>query len=99
VGRTDFLTREMVVPLKSKSPLFYDALITKRNEKWTQQFVRFMEGSGTGFAAVGASHLLGEDSVTEMLRAQGYDVSRYYAFQGEDVINPINPTIERPETE
>ncbi|MEP3890065.1 MAG: TraB/GumN family protein [Hellea sp.] len=99
VGRTDFLTREMVVPLKSKSPLFYDALITKRNETWSQQFVRFMEGSGTGFAAVGASHLLGEDSVNEMLRAQGYEVSRYYAFQGEGVINPINPTIERPETE
>ena len=99
VGRTDFLTREMVAPLKSKSPLFYDALITKRNEKWSQEFVRFLEGNGTGFAAVGASHLLGEDSVPEMLRAQGYDVARYYAFQGEDVINPINPTIERPETD
>lgn len=99
VGRTDFLTREMVVPLKNKSPLFYDALITQRNKKWTQQFVLFMEGNGTGFAAIGASHLLGEDSIAEMLREQGYDVARYYAFQGENVINPINPTIERPETD
>jgi len=55
-----------------------------------------MEGSGTGFAAVGTSHLLGEDSLIEMLREQGYTVARYYAFQGEDVINPINPRIERP---
>jgi len=55
-----------------------------------------MEGSGTGFAAVGTSHLLGEDSLIEMLREQGYTVARYYAFQGENVINPINPTIERP---
>jgi len=90
VGRTDFLTREMVVPLKSKSPIFYDALITQRNKKWAAEFTRFMEGSGTGFAAVGASHLLGEDSLVEMLREQGYEVSRYYAFQGENVINPIN---------
>jgi len=97
VGRTDYLTREMVMPLKSKSPIFYEALITDRNKKWTQQFTRFMEGNGTGFAAVGTSHLLGEDSVIEMLREQGYDVSRYYAFQGENVINPINPTITRPE--
>ena len=35
--------------------------------------------------------------VPEMLREQGYEVSRHFAFQGEDVINPINPTIERPE--
>lgn len=99
VGGTDYLTREMVVPMKSKSPIFYDALITQRNQNWSAQFVKFMEGSGTGFAAVGTAHLLGEDSVIEMLREQGYEVSRYYAFQGEDVINPINPTIERPETE
>lgn len=99
VGGTDYLTREMVVPMKSKSPIFYDALITQRNQKWTAEFVKFMEGSGTGFAAVGTSHLLGDDSVIEMLRDQGYEVSRYYAFQGDDVINPINPTIERPEKE
>ena len=99
VGRTDYLTREVVVPMKSKTPIIYDALITQRNKKWTTQFVKFLEGGGTGFAAVGTSHLLGEDSVIEMLREQGYSVSRYYAFQGEDVINPINPTIERPETD
>jgi len=99
VGRTDYLTREMVMPMKSNSPIFYDTLITQRNKKWTTQLTSFMEGSGTGFAAVGISHILGEDSLIEMLREQGYEVSRYYAFQGEDVINPINPTIERPEKE
>jgi len=99
VGGTDYLTREMLIPMKSKSPIIYEALITERNKKWTAQFVKFLEGSGTGFAAVGTSHFLGADSVIEMLREQGYEVSRYYAFQGEDVINPINPTIERPEAD
>lgn len=96
VGRTDFLTREMVQALKNKSHDFYNALLRDRNRKWTKTLTRWMEDSGTGFVAVGTSHLLGEDSLIEMLREQGYQVSRYYAFQGENVINPINPTIERP---
>ncbi len=99
VGRTDFLTREMVLALKNKSPDFYNALLVDRNRKWSTTLTRWMEDSGTGFVAVGASHLLGEDSLIEMLREQGYQVSRYYAFQGENVINPINPTITRPEKE
>ena len=56
---------------------------------------QFIEGSGTGFVAVGTSHLLGEDSLIEMLREQGYEVSRYYAFQGPNVIKPINPSIKK----
>jgi len=99
VGGTDYLTREMVEPMKSNSPIFYEALITERNKKWAKQLTRFLEGSGTGFAAVGTAHLLGEDSLIEMLREQGYEVSRYYAFQGENVIKPINPTIEKPTSE
>lgn len=97
VGRTDFLTREMVQALRAKSPDFYNALLRDRNRKWLKPITRWMEDSGTGFVAVGTSHLLGEDSLIEMLREQGYEVSRYYAFQGENVINPINPTIIRPE--
>ena len=48
-----------------------------------------MEGSETGFAAIGTAHLLGEDSVQNALRDQGYTVSRFYAFQGENVIKPV----------
>jgi len=96
-GRTDFLTREVVMAMKTKSPELYKSLMTERNVRWTRQITRFMEDSGTGFVAVGTGHLLGDDSLIEQLREQGYDVSRYYAFQGQDVINPINPTIIRPE--
>ena len=55
-----------------------------------------MEDSGTAFVAVGVSHLLGEDSLVEALREQGYDVSRHYDFQGENVIRPVDATITRP---
>jgi len=96
-GSTDFLAREMVVKLKTKSPDFYKALLTDRNKKWAKVLTRYMEDSGTAFVAVGASHLLGEDSLINMLKEQGYSVSRYYDFQGENVITPVNPTIIRPE--
>ena len=99
VGRTDYLAREMVLALKNKSPDFYNTLLVERNRKWSKTLTRWMEDSGTGFVAVGASHLLGGDSLIDMLREQGYQVSRYYAFQGENVINPINPTIIRPESD
>jgi len=98
VGRTDFLARETVLKLKEASPDFYKALLTDRNKKWAKVLTRYMEDSGTAFVAVGTSHLLGEDSVIELLREQGYKVSRYYAFQGENVIRPVNPTIIRPES-
>jgi len=90
VGSTDFLTREMVLAMKTRSPDFYKSLIMERNARWTKRLTRFMEDSGTGFVAVGTSHLLGEDSLIEMLREQGYDVSRHYAFQGENVITAVD---------
>jgi len=98
VGSTDFLAREMVIKLKTTSPDFYKSLLTDRNKKWAKILTRYMEDSGTAFVAVGASHLLGEDSLINLLRDQGYEVSRFYAFQGENVIKPINPTIIRPDT-
>ncbi|MEN9016934.1 MAG: TraB/GumN family protein [Hellea sp.] len=95
LGRTDYLSRELVMAMKYKSSELYNNLIVRRNIKWMDKINQFIEGSGTGFVAVGTSHLLGEDSLIEMLREQGYEVSRYYAFQGPNVIKPINPSIKK----
>ena len=84
--------------LKATSPDFYKSLLTERNKAWAKILIRYMEDSGTAFVAVGTSHLLGEDSVINLLKEQGYTVSRYYDFQGENVITPINPTIIRPDS-
>ena len=97
VGGTDFLAREVVLKLKDSSTDYYKALLVDRNKAWAKILTRYMEDSGTAFVAVGTGHLLGEDSLINLLRDQGYEVSRYYAFQGENVITPINPTIIRPE--
>ncbi len=35
-----------------------------------------MQGSGTAFVAVGAAHLVDQDSVIDMLTAKGFTVER-----------------------
>ena len=82
--------------MKAHSPDVFNALLRDRNRKWASKLSRFMEDSGTGFVAVGTAHLLGEGSLLDELREQGYDVRRHYAFQGENVIKPIDARIEQP---
>lgn len=88
VGNTAFLEQN-VKKTKSRSPDLYQSLFTDRNIKWSKILTRHMEDSGTSFAAVGVGHLLGEDSLIKYLKEAGYEVKRYYAFQGEPVINII----------
>ncbi|WP_427452147.1 TraB/GumN family protein [Litorimonas sp. WD9-15] len=95
VGGTDYLTEELVAPMKARAPEVFHALLRDRNRKWATQLSRFMEDSGTGFVAVGTSHLLGEESLLHELREQGYEVQRYYAFKGENVIDTVDTTITR----
>ncbi len=88
VGQTDYIAREIVGAVKLRSPDLYQSLFADKNTAWSRELIRFLEGSGTGFAAVGIGHYLGEESLIKKLREQGYQVSRYYAFQGEPVIKP-----------
>ena len=88
VGRIGPLAQN-IIEAKSRSPELYQSLFTDRNRKWSKILTRHMEDSGTSFAAVGVGHLLGEDSLIKYLIDAGYDVKRYYAFQGEPVINII----------
>lgn len=72
---------------------YLEAVLLDRNERWGDRLIRFLEGRGTGFAAIGAAHLLGENSLIDVLEDEGYDVQRYLAFLGDDVIKPVNPTL------
>lgn len=88
VGRTDFLTREVVVAVKNRSPDIYQAIYDNVNRDWVKPLILFLEDNGTGFVAIGTGHLLGEDSIQNLLREQGYEVERFYAFKGDPVIAP-----------
>ena len=54
---------------------FADLLLDKRNRAWMETMLPQLETGGV-FAAFGAMHLVGEAGVIELLRAQGFEVSR-----------------------
>jgi uncharacterized protein YbaP (TraB family) len=58
-------------------PEIYDALLVKRNRNWATQIDKLVDTeAGTFFIAVGAAHLVGEDSVIEMLKPLGHIAER-----------------------
>ena len=76
VGNVEDLEDELIDEMKAEFPGVYDAVFTSRNENWADQIEKEMKGSGTDFIAVGAGHLVGDDSVQAILKARGYTVKR-----------------------
>ncbi|MGA9583427.1 MAG: TraB/GumN family protein [Allosphingosinicella sp.] len=58
------------------SPELKSALMSRRNAAWAEWLAKRMETPGTAFVAVGAGHLVGEDSVQAMLRKKGLKAKR-----------------------
>jgi uncharacterized protein YbaP (TraB family) len=59
------------------TPEVYEALLVRRNANWTGEIDTLIRTEpGVFFVAVGGAHLIGEDSVNEMLKARGYTVER-----------------------
>ena len=60
---------EDVTEMREASPDLYNDLLPRRNANWVVQIEEMLKGKGTIFIAVGAAHLIGEDSVLAMLKA------------------------------
>lgn len=60
--------------LRAAGPAAFEALMTRRNSAWADEIAQRLEGSGNIFYAVGAAHLVGDDSVIALLRARGVEV-------------------------
>ena len=75
-GDTQALYAQLVEDLKDISEQGYELLIVKRNENWVEQITKLMAGEGNYFIAVGAGHLVGDESVVAMLKAKGFNVER-----------------------
>lgn len=58
------------------TPVLYDVLLAKRNERWAEWIDARMKQPGTVFVAVGAGHLAGDDSVQVRLAERGLTASR-----------------------
>ena len=51
------------------------ALIGERNKRWAVRLEELLEGNGRYLVVVGALHLVGENSVIELLSARGHDIA------------------------
>jgi len=56
--------------------ILYKVLLTDRNKNWSQWIAKRMDQPGIVFLAVGSAHLVGEDSVIEILSDQGKSITR-----------------------
>lgn len=63
------------VELKTSAPELYDAVFVRRNMDWCDQIAGIMKGAGTSFVAVGAGHMVGDQSVLAILAKRGFTVT------------------------
>ena len=70
-GDTDSMERELVDGMQDQ-PELYEQLLVQRNENWSRQIAEFANDSKDYLIIVGAMHLVGEDSVLQMLDDMGY---------------------------
>ena len=55
-------------------PKLYQALIVDRNKKWISDIEGYLNSSVNTMVIVGVAHLVGDDSVVDLLRKRGYKV-------------------------
>lgn len=72
-GRTDALAEELVAEFE-EFPALYDSLVVERNEAWIDELERLLGEPERHLVVVGALHLVGEDSVVDLLRRRGLTV-------------------------
>ncbi|MEE8543663.1 MAG: TraB/GumN family protein [Gammaproteobacteria bacterium] len=74
-GNLDELAAELTADF-DELPELQTALVSSRNRRWAAKLEELLQGSGRYLVVVGALHLVGEDSVIELLSARGFDVAR-----------------------
>ncbi len=57
-------------------PGLYETLVSKRNNAWLPELERMLADGRRHLVVVGALHLVGDDSVIELLDERGHDVQR-----------------------
>ena len=55
-------------------PEIYTRMLVERNQKWVKHIEDFSGQDGNSFVVVGAAHLVGDDSILELLKKKGFTV-------------------------
>ena len=85
-GDEQFLDIQMNDVMREQAPEVHQRIMVDRNIAWAQTLDAALSGgAGTAFIAVGAGHLVGEESSVPALLAQrGYKVERYGAAANDN---------------
>lgn len=77
IGDTETLDKLLIEDDLAVLPELHDALLKKRNAEWAPKIDALVKSEpGAFLVAVGAAHLIGKDSVIEMLKPMGYAAER-----------------------
>jgi uncharacterized protein YbaP (TraB family) len=74
-GELESLSAELLDEF-DEFPGLYETLVTKRNSAWVPSLERMLADGRRHLVVVGALHLVGPDSVIELLEKRGHDVER-----------------------
>lgn len=58
----------------AEEPRLYRRLVTDRNQRWIEEIEKLLRGDKPALVIVGAAHLIGKDSVVELLQKKGFKV-------------------------
>ena len=75
-GDIDTLEQIVISPLIKDDPKSLKVLITDRNKNWLPKIEAMFGDKDIEFVLVGVGHLIGKDSVIELLKAKGYSVKK-----------------------
>eukprot|EP01030_Chromulinospumella_sphaerica_P012727 gene12727-12520_t len=77
VGDVAALEDELVAEMRDEYPHLYKLLLVDRNAAWAKVLAERLKGSGVSFVSVGSAHLIGKDSVQNLLAKEGIKATRY----------------------
>lgn len=75
-GDTEALDALLSQEMKDKYPELHEVLLENRNKAWAESIDQILDGKGVIMIAVGAGHLVGEDSVQAQLAKRGIKAER-----------------------
>lgn len=74
-GDTDKLDSILKIS-NAGEPAVYDRFFIQRNKRWISKIQRLMKQDDDVLIIVGAGHLVGKDSLVDLLKKKGYDVQQ-----------------------
>lgn len=67
---------EMINASFAGHPRLYELFVSERNKQWVPRIAAWLEAGGEVLVIVGVGHLVGEESLVDLLRARGFAVEQ-----------------------